>query len=185
MIGGVVFFEIWFRYFLNTTLLVDIHILYAQKWAAPFPRSKTKSKMYACARQCEKEICDFVFEHWEGISLGWAQEGLIVVPIVTTYAVPLRRCLLFYTKLFAKNQRLPVPIQTPQFAMIIWWETVRWSVFGVRLPTNLRGYFDEMRRKLNFWLRRCAHLHSEQSNNWSLQAGRKIDRKFKVLCGRG
>ena len=33
MIGGVVFFEIWFRYFINTTLLVDIHILYAQKWA--------------------------------------------------------------------------------------------------------------------------------------------------------
>ena len=159
MIGGVVFFEIWFRYFLNTTLLVDIHILCTQKWAAPFPCSKTKSEI--------------------SFSLGWAQEGLIVVPIVTTYAVPLRRCLLFYTKLFAKNQRLPVPIQTPQFAMIIWWETVRWSVFGVRLPTNLRGYFDEMRRKLNFWLRRCAHLHSEQSNNWSLQAGRKIYRKFR------
>ena len=32
--------------------------------------------MYACARQYEKEIFDFVFEHWEGISLGWAQEGL-------------------------------------------------------------------------------------------------------------
>ncbi len=96
---GSFLFEIWFRYFINTTLLVDIHILYAQKWAAPFPCSKTKSEI--------------------SFSLGWAQEGLNVVPIFTTYAVPLRRCLLFYTKLFAKNQRLPVPIQTPQFAMII------------------------------------------------------------------
>ena len=29
--------------------------------------------MYACAQPCEKEICDFVFEHGKGISHGWAQ----------------------------------------------------------------------------------------------------------------
>ena len=29
--------------------------------------------MYACAQPCEKEICDFVFEHGKGISQGWAQ----------------------------------------------------------------------------------------------------------------
>ena len=61
------------RYYTGSALLMLIHIIYTQSWAVPFPCSKTKSKMYACARQCEKEICDFVFEHWEGISLGWAQ----------------------------------------------------------------------------------------------------------------
>ena len=53
-----------------------IHILLTQKWAVPFPCSKTKSKI--------------------SFSLGWAQEGLIVVPYVTTYAIPLRRRLRMY-----------------------------------------------------------------------------------------
>ena len=86
---GSFLFEIWFRYFINTTLLVDIHILYAQKWAAPFPCSKTKSKMYACARQCEKEICDFVFEHWEGISHSWTHA------VITTRCYCLSNSQLF------------------------------------------------------------------------------------------
>ena len=50
-------------YSIGTMFLVIIHISHTQKWAAPFPCSKTKSKMYACARQYEKEIFDFVFEH--------------------------------------------------------------------------------------------------------------------------
>ena len=52
-----------FIYFMYTTLLLYLQIQNTQKRAVPFPRSNTKSKMYACARQCEKEICDFVFEH--------------------------------------------------------------------------------------------------------------------------
>ena len=60
----------WVRYFIGTPLLVIIHIQKTQKWAVPFPCSKTKSKI--------------------SFSLGWAQEGLIIVPCVTTYAVPLR-----------------------------------------------------------------------------------------------
>ena len=43
------------RYFINAPLLVIIHIPSTQKWAAPFPRSNTKSKI--------------------SFSRGWAQEG--------------------------------------------------------------------------------------------------------------
>ena len=64
------------RYFIGTLLLVILHILYTQKWALPFPCSKTKSEI--------------------SFSLGWAQEGLIVVPYVTTYAVALRMRLRIY-----------------------------------------------------------------------------------------
>ena len=43
-------------YSIGTMFLVIIHISHTQKWAAPFPCSKTKSKI--------------------SFSLGWAQEGL-------------------------------------------------------------------------------------------------------------
>ena len=62
-----------YKYFIGTALLVMIHILLTQKWAAPFPRSNTKSKI--------------------SFSRGWAQEGLIVVPYVTTYASRYVQCL--------------------------------------------------------------------------------------------
>ena len=44
------------RFFKGTPLLVILHIPRTQKWAAPFPRSNTKSKI--------------------SFSRGWAQEGL-------------------------------------------------------------------------------------------------------------
>ena len=60
-----------FLYFMYSALLVIIHIPHTQKWALPFPCSKTKSKI--------------------SFSLGWAQEGL-------HRTVALRRCFPFYTK---------------------------------------------------------------------------------------
>ena len=54
---GVIFgFGVWVLYFIDTALLLVIHIPYTQKWALPFPCSKTKSEI--------------------SFSLGWAQEGL-------------------------------------------------------------------------------------------------------------
>ena len=50
------YFWFWVRYFISAALLVIIHISRTQKWAAPFPRSNTKSKI--------------------SFSRGWAQEGL-------------------------------------------------------------------------------------------------------------
>ena len=100
----------WGRYYINTTLLVTIHIICTQSWAVPFPCSKTKSKI--------------------SFSLGWAQEGLIVVPFVTTYAVPLR--MRMQTQTITKKEPV-IPILSYAYS-----------------HHNLRGYFDEMRRKLNF-----------------------------------
>ena len=118
----------------------------------------------ACAQPCEKEIFDFVFEHGKG-NAHFCVYWICIITNNRVYKLSLSKTLTIYKfthhYLFLKNYSNYYPSWRQD--IVVSYDTTYASRYVDRLPFSkiylnpyLRGYFDEMRRKLNFWLRRFS-----------------------------